>query len=51
MTERTPLHTRNIRLDGYMRPDGMLDVEARLTDVKHYDLPGWGSGPLSAGRR
>jgi hypothetical protein len=46
---RTPLHTRTIRLDGFSRPDGLLDVEARLTDVKHYDLPGWGSGPLPAG--
>ncbi len=46
---RTPLHTRTIRLDGYARPDGLLDVEARLTDVKHYDLPGWGGAPLPAG--
>ncbi len=46
---RTPLHTRTIRLDGFARPDGLLDVEAQLTDVKHYDLPGWGSGPLPAG--
>lgn len=46
---RMPLHTRTIRLDGFARPDGLLDVEARLTDVKHYDLPGWGSGPLPAG--
>ena len=36
---RTPLHTRTIRLDGFARPDGLYDVEARLTDVKHYDLP------------
>ena len=50
MTEaRTPLHTRNIRLDGYARPDGMLDIEARLTDVKHYDMPQWARGPLPAG--
>jgi hypothetical protein len=46
---RTPLHTRTIRLDGFARPDGLLDVEARLTDVKHYDLPGWGGAPLPAG--
>jgi hypothetical protein len=36
---RRPLHTRTIRLDGFQRPDGLYDVEARLTDVKHYDLP------------
>jgi hypothetical protein len=35
---RTPLHTRTLRLDGYARPDGGIDVEARLADVKHYDL-------------
>jgi hypothetical protein len=50
MTEaRTPLHTRTIRLDGYARPDGLFEVEARLTDVKHYDLPGWNGKPLQAG--
>lgn len=37
--ERRPLHTRTIRLDGYVRPDDLYEVEARLTDVKHYDLP------------
>jgi hypothetical protein len=47
---RTPLHTRTIRLDGFGRPDGGVDVEARLTDVKHYDLPNWPRGPLPAGQ-
>jgi len=47
---RTPLHTRTIRLDGFSREDGLFDVEARLTDVKHYDLPGWSAGPLPAGQ-
>ena len=50
MTEaRTPLHTRTIRLDGFARADGLFDVEARLVDVKHYDLPDWSRGPLPAG--
>jgi hypothetical protein len=50
MTEaRTPLHTRTIRLDGYARPDGHFDIEARLTDVKHYDIPGWSGAKLPAG--
>ena len=50
MTEaRTPLHTRTIRLDGFARPDGHFDIEARLTDVKHYDLPGWSGRDLPAG--
>ena len=39
---RTPLHTRTLRLDGYARPDGGVDVEARLTDVKHYDVDSGG---------
>jgi hypothetical protein len=47
--DRTPLHSRTIRLDGYARPDGLFDVEARLTDVKHYELTGWSRGPLPAG--
>lgn len=47
--DRTPLHTRSIRLDGFARPDGLIDVEARLTDVKHYDLPEWSAGFLPAG--
>jgi hypothetical protein len=46
---RRPLHTRTIRIDGFGRPDGLYDVEARITDVKHYDLPGWSHGPLRAG--
>jgi hypothetical protein len=46
---RTPLHTRTIRLDGYGRPDGLYDIEARITDVKHYEVPGWGKGPLRPG--
>lgn len=50
MTEaRTPLHSRTIRLDGFSRADGLFDVEARLVDVKHYDLPDWSNGPLPAG--
>jgi hypothetical protein len=48
---RTPLHTRTIRLDGFARPDGLYDVEARLTDVKHYDLPaGEGRAALPQGQ-
>lgn len=46
---RTPLHTRTIKVDGFARADGSIDVEARLVDVKHYDLPAWSAGPLPAG--
>ncbi|ORU93545.1 MAG: hypothetical protein A6F70_05955 [Cycloclasticus sp. symbiont of Bathymodiolus heckerae] len=33
---RKELHTRQITCTGYQRDDGLLDVEARLTDVKTY---------------
>jgi hypothetical protein len=50
MTEaRTPLHSRSIQLDGYARADGLFDVEARLTDTKHYPLLDWPRGQLAAG--
>lgn len=46
---RTPLHTRTIKLDGYSRDDGLFDVDARLTDVKHYRMSNWPGGSLDAG--
>lgn len=36
--DRTPLHTRRIVIDGYQRADGLIDVEATLTDTKPYDF-------------
>jgi hypothetical protein len=33
---RTKLHQRNITLDGYLREDGLMDIEAHMTDVKTY---------------
>jgi hypothetical protein len=47
--ERTPLHTRTITLEGYSRSDGLFDVDARLTDVKHYRMTNWPGGVLEAG--
>lgn len=47
--ERTPLHTRTITLDGYSRSDGLFDVDARLTDVKHYRMTNWPGGVLEPG--
>lgn len=35
--DRTPLHSRNIELQGYRRSDGMYDIEGELLDFKHYD--------------
>lgn len=34
---RTPLHTRQIVLQGYRRADGLYDIEGRLRDTKSYD--------------
>ena len=35
-TPRRLLHTREIRLNGYEREDGLMEVEAHMTDVKTY---------------
>lgn len=34
---RTPLHTRQITLEGFRRRDGLYDIEGRLRDTKSYD--------------
>jgi len=47
--QRTPLHSRTIQLDGFARDDGLFDVDARLTDVKHYRMTNWPGGSLNAG--
>jgi len=36
---RERLHSRNIICDGYLRSDGLWDIEARLIDTKSYDFP------------
>jgi len=36
--DRTALHTRRITIHGYQRSDGLIDVEAALTDTKPYDF-------------
>ena len=38
-TERTPLHTRRLIMQGYTRADGLFDIEGHLTDVKPFDVP------------
>lgn len=47
--ERTPLHIRTITLEGFARSDGLFDVDARLTDNKHYRMTNWPGGVLDAG--
>ena len=37
---RQPLHTRVIEMRGYIRDDGLWDIEGRLTDNKSYGFDG-----------
>jgi hypothetical protein len=39
MPSRRHVHTRSIRVDAFARDDGLWDLEAALTDVKHRDFP------------
>jgi hypothetical protein len=36
--KREFLHTRTFRVDAYARADGLMDLDAELTDVKGYDF-------------
>lgn len=35
---RTPIHTRKIQMESFLRDDGLWDLEATLLDVKAYDF-------------
>lgn len=37
LSSRRRLHARDIQIAGYLREDGLLELEARLTDVKDED--------------
>lgn len=43
--QRRHVHTRSIRVDAYVRDDGLWDIEARLVDTKSRDLQ------LASGKR
>jgi hypothetical protein len=34
---RQPIHNRQINIEGYLRSDGLWDIEGTLTDVKHVE--------------
>jgi len=36
--ERTPVHRREVRFQGYHRSDGLWDIDAEIADAKHYPL-------------
>lgn len=47
--ERELLHTRSIELNGYLRSDGLYELEARLSDRRAYDSRRFPESILPAG--
>ena len=47
---RELMHTRRIEIQGFLREDGLLDVDARLVDTKPYCFANDESGEIPAGR-
>ncbi|OYV41750.1 MAG: hypothetical protein B7Z81_00570 [Acidocella sp. 20-61-6] len=48
-TPRKLLHSRDIQLRGYEREDGLVDIEARMTDTKSYSWRNHDRGGIHAG--
>ncbi len=48
-TARKPIHNRQINCRGYLREDGLWDIEATLEDRKDYDFPTLERGVLAEG--
>jgi hypothetical protein len=48
-TARNLLHLRDIQLRGYERADGLLDIEAHLTDSKPFSWSNHDRGAVAAG--
>lgn len=46
---RRHLHTRSVQFNGYLRDDGLWDIEAELKDTKSYTSPGYERGELPPG--
>ncbi|MCX8134426.1 MAG: DUF2889 domain-containing protein [Roseococcus sp.] len=46
---RTLEHLRDIALRGYLREDGLVDIEAHLTDTKTYGFPSEDRGEVKPG--
>ena len=46
---RKNVHTRTITMEGFVRDDGLWDIEGRLTDVKPYSFPNKDRGRIEAG--
>lgn len=48
-TNRTLLHTRKTEFHGYLRDDGLWDIEATILDVKETEWPSYEKGVLKPG--
>lgn len=48
--QREKMHTRRIEVEGFLRQDGLLDVDARLVDTKPYSFANDDTGEVPAGR-
>ena len=47
---RRPMHARHIQCDGYLRDDGLWDIEARLVDRKPFAYTEFARGPRQPGQ-
>ncbi len=47
--DRTPQHRRDISLHGYLRADGLFDIEAHLVDTKSYGFDNHDRGHIAPG--
>jgi hypothetical protein len=46
---RAPIHTREIRCEGFRREDGLFDIDGRLVDTKSYSFDNRFRGSVEAG--
>ena len=46
---RRPLHTRKVECQGYLRDDGLFDIEGRITDTKTYSFENHHRGVVEPG--
>ncbi len=48
---RQHLHTRNIECKGYLRDDGLWDIEGYITDTKTYSFENHSRGGIASGEK
>ena len=47
--DREDRHSRQVNCRGYVRKDGLLDIEGELIDTKAYDFPSTSRGVITSG--